>query len=70
MDFSNLDLLKEKLEQYRPLPDAAIRNLHDDLVLRWTYHSNAIEGNTLTLKETKVRTGRHHGWWQNIAGTS
>jgi Fic family protein len=28
--------------------------LHEDLVLRWTYHSNAIEGNTLTLKETKV----------------
>jgi len=54
MDFSYLDLLKEKLNQYRPLPDAAIRNLHDDLVLRWTYHSNAIEGNTLTLKETKV----------------
>ena len=24
------------------------------MVLRWTYHSNAIEGNTLTLKETKV----------------
>ena len=22
--------------------------------MRWTYHSNAIEGNTLTLKETKV----------------
>jgi len=24
------------------------------LVLEWTYNSNAIEGNTLTLKETKV----------------
>lgn len=54
MDFSYLDVLKEKLDQYRPLSKAAIRNLHDDLVLRWTYHSNAIEGNTLTLKETKV----------------
>ena len=28
--------------------------MHEDLILRWTYHSNAIEGNTLTLKETKV----------------
>jgi Fic family protein len=54
MDFSNLDLLKQQLDQYRPLPEAVIRNLRDDLVLRWTYHSNAIEGNTLTLKETKV----------------
>lgn len=26
----------------------------DELVLRWTYHSSAIEGNTLTLMETKV----------------
>jgi Fic family protein len=31
-----------------------VENLHEDLVLRWTYHSNAIEGNTLTLNETKV----------------
>ena len=54
MDFTNIDLLKEKLDKYRPLPNAAIRNLHEDLVLRWTYNSNAIEGNTLTLKETKV----------------
>jgi Fic family protein len=24
------------------------------VIFRWTYHSNAIEGNTLTLLETKV----------------
>jgi Fic family protein len=53
-DFVKLDSLKHKLDSYRPLPDAVVRNLHEDLVLRWTYHSNAIEGNTLTLKETKV----------------
>ncbi|MCF8069016.1 MAG: hypothetical protein K9L30_10560 [Desulfobacterales bacterium] len=29
-------------------------NLYEDLTLRWTYNSNAIEGNILTLKETKV----------------
>lgn len=54
MDFSHLDTLKQKLDALRPLPEAVVRNLHEDLVLRWTYHSNAIEGNTLTLKETKV----------------
>jgi hypothetical protein len=26
----------------------------DDLIVKWTYNSNAIEGNTLTLQETKV----------------
>lgn len=54
MNFAEIDALKAKLDALRPLPQAALRNLHDELVLRWTYHSNAIEGNTLTLMETKV----------------
>ncbi|MCH8487756.1 MAG: Fic family protein [Candidatus Cyclonatronum sp.] len=52
--FRKIDALKSKLDAYRPLPPELVRNLRDDLNLRWTYHSNAIEGNTLTLKETKV----------------
>lgn len=52
--FEKLDALKNKLDSLRPLPPEIVKNLHEDLVLRWTYHSNAIEGNTLTLKETKV----------------
>jgi Fic family protein len=52
--FEQLDAHKARLDGLRPLPPALARNLHDDLVLRWTYHSNAIEGNTLTLKETRV----------------
>ena len=52
--YQKLDKLKQKLDTYRPLPHEIVSNLHEDLVLRWTYHSNAIEGNTLTLKETKV----------------
>jgi Fic family protein len=54
IDYRKLDLLKEKLDSYRPLPPEIVSNLHEDLVVRWTYNSNAIEGNTLTLKETKV----------------
>lgn len=54
MNLHDLDLLKTRLDALRPLPQAALRNLHEELVLRWTYHSNAIEGNTLTLMETKV----------------
>lgn len=54
MNLSELDALKARLDALRPLPAAALRNLHEELVLRWTYNSNAIEGNTLTLMETKV----------------
>ena len=54
MDLAELDGLKTKLDALGPLSQAALRNLHDNLVLRWTYNSNAIEGNTLTLMETKV----------------
>ncbi len=53
-NYKKLDQLKQKLDSYRPLPSEIVSNLHEDIVLRWTYNSNAIEGNTLTLKETKV----------------
>ncbi len=49
-----LDAVKAKLDAQRPFPAAVTKNLHENLVLNWTYHSNAIEGNTLSLKETKV----------------
>ncbi len=54
LNYDALDEMKKKLDSYRPLPAAVVGNLHEDLVLRWIYNSNAIEGNTLTLKETKV----------------
>jgi len=54
MNFKKLDELKNRLDTHRPLSQEAVKMLRDDLILRWTYHSNAIEGNTLTLNETKV----------------
>lgn len=45
---------KRRLDAKRPLPPHTIASLRDKLALEWTYHSNAIEGNTLTLRETKV----------------
>ena len=45
---------KERLDAHRPLPESAVRKLGDELRLLHTYHSNAIEGNTLTLQETKL----------------
>ena len=54
IEYNKLDQLKLKLDSFRPLPPEAVGNLHADFTLRWTYHSNAIEGNSLTLMETKV----------------
>lgn len=54
MDTTILDEKKCRLDAARPLPQHTLRSLRDDLIVRWTYHSNAIEGNTLTLSETKV----------------
>lgn len=52
--FETIDDLKQQLDALRPLPKHSVQSLHEAMVLEWTYHSNAIEGNTLTLKETKV----------------
>ena len=52
--FERCDQLKAELDARRPLPPHTLKSLHDHWVLEWIYNSNAIEGNTLTLKETKV----------------
>ncbi|MCG5075474.1 Fic family protein [Paraburkholderia tagetis] len=49
-----IDADKAKLDAARPLPPHTLASLREKLMLEWTYHSNAIEGNTLTLRETKV----------------
>jgi len=52
MDFSKIDALKNKLDAMRPLNSAELRRLREDFMVENTYNSNAIEGNTLTLRET------------------
>lgn len=52
--FKKLTKLKEKLSLQRPLPSALIKGLRNDYLVKNTYHSNAIEGNTLTIYETKA----------------
>jgi len=49
-----VDEKQKQLSALRPLPPATVSSLREKLTLDWTYHSNAIEGNTLTLQETKV----------------
>ncbi|MFK8795818.1 Fic family protein [Planococcus plakortidis] len=51
---NHIDELKKQLDQHRPLPAEAVKNLRDVYRVEWTYNSNAIEGNTLSLIETKV----------------
>ena len=45
---------KALLDGYRPLPRDTLRRLNEDLRVFLTYHSNAIEGNSLTLRETQM----------------
>jgi Fic family protein len=45
---------KEQLDKLRPLPTAAVRRLNEQLTIEWIYNSNAIEGSTLTLRETQL----------------
>jgi Fic family protein len=52
--FEQIDRKKVLLDQKRPLPSHTVRSIREHLIVNWTYHSNAIEGNTLTLSETKV----------------
>ena len=54
-DFKHIDQLQTALQQLGvDHSKVAFDKSHEDLILRWTYHSNGIEGNTLSLKETKV----------------
>lgn len=45
---------KNRLAELRPIPAIAMAKLRESLMMEWTYHSNAIEGNTITLQETRV----------------
>ncbi|MFZ4477035.1 MAG: Fic family protein [Saprospiraceae bacterium] len=51
---ARLEDKKSRLDALRPIPAAALENIQNSLALEWTYHSNSIEGNTLTLQETKL----------------
>lgn len=52
--FEQIEQKKNLLDQKRPLPIHTVKSIRESMLLEWTYNSNAIEGNTLTLSETKV----------------
>ncbi|WP_028309609.1 Fic family protein [Desulfitibacter alkalitolerans] len=52
--FDVIDEKKKMLEENRPLPQHTLKSLQETILVEWIYNSNAIEGNTLTISETKV----------------
>ena len=52
--FDEVDSLKRELDSKRPIPKETLKSLRESINLEWTYNSNGIEGNTLTLRETQV----------------
>ena len=49
-----IDRKKEELDQKRPLTEGESERLMEEFAVEYTYNSNAIEGNTLTLRETNL----------------
>ena len=49
-----IEIFKEFLELERPLNEGILKKLESNLKTNFIYNSNAIEGNTLTLKETDI----------------
>ena len=48
------DLYKQKISSARPLAKEELKSLDDYFRISFTYSSNALEGNTLTISETKI----------------
>ena len=49
-----IDNKKKELDSKRPLTQGEIERLTEEFIVEYTYNSNAIEGNTLTLRETDM----------------
>jgi Fic family protein len=52
--FDRLYEKKAMLQNSRPLPNIALQKIKEALSIEWTYNSNSIEGNSLTLRETQM----------------
>ena len=52
--FRSIDEKKIRLDSLRPLTSGELAQLREEFLIDFTYNSNAIEGNTLTLKETTL----------------
>ena len=50
----HIDALKAEIDTLRPIDAEQEARVRQMLHIDWNYHSNAIEGNTLTLGETRA----------------
>ena len=51
---AQIERKKIELDGRRPLTEGEVARLNEDFMIEYTYNSNAIEGNTLTLRETDM----------------
>ena len=51
---SQLNRKKAELDGRRPLTEGEMERFNEEFTVEYTYNSNAIEGNTLTLRETDL----------------
>jgi Fic family protein len=64
VDFMDQNLIlsiegkKRELDIRRPFPPSLVQKLNEQFIIEWTYNSNAIEGNTLSLHETDLVINR------------
>lgn len=49
-----IDRKRKELDSRRPLTEGEMERLTEEFIVEYTYNSNAIEGNTLTLRETDM----------------
>ncbi len=52
--FARVDALKSQISKRRPFTQGELKRLQEEFLVEFTYNSNAIEGNTLTLRETAL----------------
>lgn len=51
---NEIDNLLIEVKKLRPLNQGELKRLQEEFLIDNTYNSNAIEGNTLTLRETAI----------------
>ncbi len=51
---AEIDALRARLSSLRPLPAEVLKKIEEAFNIEYTYESNRIEGNTLTLQETEL----------------
>ena len=54
MDYAGIEAKRDRLGKMRPLTPGEVKRLREEFMVEFTYNSNAIEGNALTLKETAM----------------